>query len=303
MRTEGEVVEVDGEDVEVIRTQKMSVVPEKRDLLATGQTNQGVALFEERAKNSKRLLAAALKLTTPSQWMVYGNGENRAPYATGGAADRILRHGFGMKWGKKEIEISSDDEALVVKCIAKLLNPDGSVYEQFIGTRRGERRDDGGIKGYLKHEQDLIKGAIQNMKHVAVTDILGLRFMSPKDFKEVGLDLDRLDRKVEFQDHTNHVDTSELTVPFGKNKGKRPSELNDKQLDWYIEAAEKGVNDPAKAKWKDKNQLWLDALLADKARRANSDQPQSEPVKEEPATNGDTADEMPKWDDLDETGS
>lgn len=296
MKKEPEVVEVDGESVEVIRTESLAVVPERMDLIALGQTDQHIKLFEQRAKNSKRMLAAALKITTPNQWKVFGNDDKKTLYATAGAADRVLRMGFGMKWGRKTITISSDDEALKVNCTAELLNPDGSVYEEFTGTRRGERNDDGSIKGYLKHEQDLIKGSIQNLKHTAVTDILGIRGMSPEDFKEVGLDLDKLDQ-VEFQDHASNVKIDELTVPFGRNKGKHPRELSDKSLGWYVEHAQKAVKDPAKAKWKVKNQQWLDAALSEQARRANSDkapetapEPEKEPKTEDP-------DELPQWED------
>jgi hypothetical protein len=231
------------------------------------------------------MLKAALQITQPSQWMVYGDGDKRSIYATAGAADRILRQGFAMSWGEKTVEVTRDDKAVVVTCSADLRRPDGSVYERFIGTRRGEIRSDGDIKGYLKDEQALIKGAIANLKHRAVTALLGLTFLTPDDLREHGFDLDKVKRRVSYQDHTKQTraEPGAMVVPFGKNKGKTPAELSDRQLDWYIEQAEQSVSDPEKSKWRDNNQAWLDAL------RAEQDQRKRDTT--------DAAGEMPQWED------
>ena len=56
-------------------------------------------------------------------------------------------------------------------------------------------------------------------------------------------------------------------VPFGKNKGTPIDRLSDRSLAWYIEAAEQNINDPAKARWRDKETLWLTQLTREMARR------------------------------------
>lgn len=279
---------VDGEQVSVIRTEPMSPAP-TTDLALHGQTEQGIALFEERARNSKRMFRAALQITAPGQWMVYGEGDKRSVYATAGAAERILRQGFGMRWGEKTVALHSDDVAMVATAEADLLNSDGSVYERFMGTRRATFDKDapGGVKGYLKDEQSVIKGALANMKHRAVTSLLGITFMTPDDFREAGLDLDKLQRRVTFQDHGEGPVSSAPRIEFGKNKGKLLTDLNDKSLDWYINAAQENLADSSKAKYHAKEQYRLQGYMAEKARRSNT--AETPP----PSDSG----EMPNWDD------
>lgn len=61
--------------------------------------------------------------------------------------------------------------------------------------------------------------------------------------------------------------SSEPTVQFGKNKGTPVSKLSDKQLDWYIETANKTLADPDKQKYRDNELRWLDALRSEYSRR------------------------------------
>lgn len=52
-----------------------------------------------------------------------------------------------------------------------------------------------------------------------------------------------------FQAGTPHPGASEipLVVPFGKNKGRKWSELNDNQLQWYVECDNEGAREAASA--------------------------------------------------------
>lgn len=59
-------------------------------------------------------------------------------------------------------------------------------------------------------------------------------------------------------------------VPFGKNKGMKLSELNDKQLVWYFNAATENVADPAKEKFRAKEQVWLNAISEEMAKRGGA---------------------------------
>ena len=119
--------------------------------------------------------------------------------------------------------------------------------------------------GFTRNERDLIKGAIQNAKHTAVTDMLGLRFLSKADFKELGLDLDKLERRAEFQSHES--DPGGMTVPFGRDKGKPISDIDDAALQWLADAVKKSVEDPEKAKFKKRNEELLTALRDEYKRR------------------------------------
>lgn len=59
-------------------------------------------------------------------------------------------------------------------------------------------------------------------------------------------------------------------VPFGKNKGMKLSELNDKQLVWYFNAATENIADPAKEKFRAKEQVWLNAISEEMAKRGGA---------------------------------
>lgn len=275
MQTENRTV--DGENVKIVRTEPMS--PDRVVADITDQTQRGLALFEERVAVAKKQLAIALKLTQPGQWIVMdgGNGKETV-YATAGAADRILRMGFGMRWGEKTVRLERTAESMTAIASAPLVKHDGSIYEVFEGRRRAvfDADSPGGVRGFLKHEHDLIKGALANLAHQAVTSILGLRFLTPDDFAELGLDLSKLPRRAEFQDHGKD-ESGGPVVPFGKNKGKSIKELEDKSLAWYIDAAQKAIADPAKAKWKAKEERWLKALEAERdARLGKTAQPDAD---------------------------
>lgn len=253
--------EVTDQDVKIIRTEPLgSALMDVQD-----QSEHGLRLFEERVRVAKQQLAIALKLVSPGQFVVMSQtGKDgvvrESIYATGGAADRILRMGFGMRWGEKQVTLSRDSEGdQLAVARAPLLKHDGSVYEMVEGRRR--------MGGFVKTEADLIKGAIENMKHQAVTDMLGLRFLTPDDLKELGLDVSKLPRRADFQDR-GPDESGEAIVPFGKKKGKKLSEVDAKDLDYYADAAQKAIADPAKAKWKAKEERWLAAVEAEKARRA-----------------------------------
>jgi len=274
--TDKEIAEVDGEQVQIVRTRPMQLqtVADISD-----QTEAGLALFEERVRVARKQLALALRLTQPGQWVVMaGDGGKESVYATAGAADRILRMGFGMRWAEKSVTIEKRGDETIAVATAALLKPDGSIYEIFEGRRK--------LGGYVKSESDLVKSALANMAHQAVTQILGLRFLTPADLRELGLDLDKLPRRVEFQDHGEDHLGSPL-VPFGKNKGKRIDELDDAALNWYVGAAKKNIADPEKAKWKVKEERWLAQLESEKARRA-----QPAPEKAPPP-----GPDMPMWND------
>ena len=56
-------------------------------------------------------------------------------------------------------------------------------------------------------------------------------------------------------------------VPFGKLKGKRVSELEERQLHWFSDQAKKKLEDPKAARYHEEQRTWLAALQAELARR------------------------------------
>ena len=96
------------------------------------------------------------------------------------------------------------------------------------------------------------KGAVENMKSVAVRDLLGLRFRTPAELREMGLDVGKLERRAEFQDHAKD-ESGVPVIEWGKKRGTPLSALADRELDWYIEAAKKAIADPDKAQCSSRN--------------------------------------------------
>ena len=257
---------IEGESVQIIKAEPMSVGPSQADPIVKGM----VVLSEAAPAIAKRNLAICIKLTHASQWMAYGDGNKRMAYCSSGAADRILRWGLGKHFGPKRVEVTRDEEGITAMATASVLNSDGSVYEEFTGIRRVtfERDDKGGVRwvGYIKDEPNLYKSALANLAHTAVSSMMGFRFMSLADWKELGLDLDKLS-SVEFRDGSDAPGGPGLKAGFGSMKGKTPTEMDDRNLDYYIGAAEKALKDESKSKWHAREKKWLDALTAEKAQR------------------------------------
>lgn len=230
----------------------------------------GLALMEERVKNQKKMIAIAISLTSPSQWTVFaGTGKDgiyrESIYPTGGAADTILRRAFGLSFTRK-VKVEDTGDGKMATCVLGLKR-DGEVFEEFVGYRY--------MQGFIKNEANLRSGAEENAKSKAVRDLLGLRFRTPAELKEMGLDITKMERRAEFQTHEQ--DAGSVVAPFGQQKGKPLTELTDDNLDWLANAVKKSIADPEKAKFKAKNQSLLDACREEYKRR----HAKSEPAKEE----------------------
>ncbi|MFA5943216.1 MAG: hypothetical protein WC876_01980 [Candidatus Thermoplasmatota archaeon] len=250
-------METENDEPKVIRTEPMGALLR---IDVQDQSERSLKLFEERVRSAKEQLKIALRLVQPGQFIVMAseNG-SESVYATGAAADRILRMGFGMRWGEKVVTLSRDDKGTQwAVCRAPLLKQDGETYEVFEGRRK--------LGGFVKTEADLIKGSIENLKHQAVTDLLGLRFLTSADLKDLGLDTSKLPRRAEFQEH-GADETGVAVVPWGKMKGKPITDIEDKDIAYYEGKARESIADPAKSKFADREKRWLLSLEAEKKRR------------------------------------
>jgi hypothetical protein len=247
----------------------------------------GLALMEERVRNQKKMIAIAISLTSPSQWVVFSGGEGKETvYPTGGAADTILRRAFGLGF-TRQISVEDTGDGRLATCVLGLKRNNGEVFEEFTGYRY--------MGGFVKNEASLRSGAEENAKSKAVRDLLGLRFRTPAELKEMGLDIGKMERRAEFQDHSDHAAAPGTVVaPFGKGiKGKPITDITDKDLAWLTNAIKESVTDPEKAKWKAKNEQLLAALLEERKRR---DAPQQEKPNggEAPAPTDDGVDVNPQ---------
>jgi hypothetical protein len=86
---------------------------------------------------------------------------------------------------------------------------------------------------------------------------------------------------------------ADLVVRFGRASGKKPSELEAKDLDWYIDALKRNLADPARERFKKQDEPIYRALLAEresrdqkKAHEAATGPSAPEETGEIPATRG-----------------
>ena len=227
---------------------------------------EGLALMRKRVEIQTEQLKVAIKLTSPSQWVVFsGKGPNGEPretlYPEGGAADTILRRVFGLTWSDKAVIVAKNEQGEFVATSTAWLTRNGVPVEEFTGSRRMGR--------YVKTIEDMKKGAIENMKSVAVRDLLGLRGRTPAEMQGMGLDVGRLERRAEFENHAEAgaAPTAAALVPCGKTSGQPVTTIDDGDLAWHIKAARENIADPAKARFRAKTERWLAACLAEEARR------------------------------------
>jgi hypothetical protein len=54
--------------------------------------------------------------------------------------------------------------------------------------------------------------------------------------------------------------TDELTVPYGKQQGKKLSECKASDLKWLLGTVLENIENPDKAKWREKNEALADAI-------------------------------------------
>lgn len=218
-------------------------------------SSEGLALMRKRVENQKEMIKIAISLTSPSQWTIFGGDGKETVYPTGGAADTILRRAFGLTWGEKIVTVEDTPQGPCAVCRAWLMQ-NGVQVEHFEGRRQ--------FGGFASSETNMKKDAIENMKSVAVRDILGLRFRTPEELREMGLDIGKVKARAEFADHKSG---DELTMNFGKDKGKPISQISVEGLDWYIKIVGEGLTDPTKQKFRASNEKKLAALKAEKASR------------------------------------
>jgi hypothetical protein len=260
----------------------------------------GLALMRQRVEAQGQMIRLAISLTSKEQWTVFSGvdkktGEVRETiYPTGGAADTILRRAFGLTWGPKVLTVEEGPDGKMATCTATLFNGQDPV-EEFTGYRY--------MGGFVNDEAALRKGAVENMKSVAVRDILGLRFRSPVELRDLGLDATKLTRRAEFQNHEKQ--DNELTAPFGKQKGQPLSALEDANLTWLRDAVAKSIADPEKAKYKPNNQRLHAACESEiKRRLGGGDAPSSAKLTSQAAKNAPPPDPdgMPPFDEPDANG-
>jgi hypothetical protein len=243
-----------------------------------------------------RLRKASIAATYPSDWIIHtskdadGNILRQVGYLQDVGAERA-----GKPWG---ISVGSP-------AIEREDFPDGSysyhmlseAWSNVTGERleyiEGSRWSGAGFFANRSGPNEKVdpthvrKAAYANLHGRAVRALAGLNAVPLDMLTASGIDTGKVvmigyDKGAKGGESTGAaIGTADVTIGWGNSKGKKPSELAEKDLEYYLGAFQASIEDPDKKKWLKGNQRMLDALKTEKARR-------SAPKVEAPAPDRDT---------------
>ena len=240
----------------------------------TAGLEEALAAVESREALFQRVAQVAIAATDPSQWTDLGG----KPWPTGPAAETIARR-FAVSMvniHRERFELSDEYGAYALWVYSATFSLPGgrdvmeaegtcSSRDTFLGL---DVQEDGYDEG------NIMKAAGTNCRINGIMQILGLRGIPWERLERLGLDRSKV-TKVEYRKGGKgggskaQLPPSERTIPYGNSKGKKLSELDEKDLKWYREAMSAAVLDPEKARWKADNEAWVAAFDTEIARRAN----------------------------------
>lgn len=254
-------------------------------------------------KTLEHLRTASIRATFPSDWIIHtsvdgdGNVLRQVGYLQDCGADRA-----GKIWGiaiERPSETREDfqkDGTFAYRLVADAYSKvTGERVENVLGSRwSGDKFFTKALaEGETPDPSDVAKAAYANLHGRAVRALAGLGGVPVEALKNAGLDMSR----VVFVGYGKGakggeskgagVGTAEFTVPWGNCKGKKLGELEDKDLNYYLRKAEEAVADPAKEKYREREQRALDAYRAEHERRKNAAEQSSETGAKPAAAGGD----------------
>lgn len=242
-----------------------------------------VERVEIMVRTLEQLRQASIKATYPSDWLIHtssdGDGQiiKQVGYLQDSGGERA-----GKVWG---IEVGNP-------AIEREDFPDGTYTYHMIAEAwskvTGERLDyaegsrwsgDGFFQrgGEKIDPTDVRKSAYANLHGRAVRALSGLNGVPLDMLRQAGLDVTKVvhinyGRGTKGGQSTGATlgEAGNVVVAFGNSKGKKPADLEDKDLAWYVKAYTENVADPGKAKFVKANQRVLDVLKAEQEGRAQS---------------------------------
>lgn len=229
--------------------------------------------FQVGAQIAQQVVGACVKLTKPPDWVAMGD----QMYLQESGAERVKGViGFVMPQ-------PPECERIVVE------NGFAFFFQGYAGSRRLGTVDYfvGGRssteKFFDKFDEDgnrlpvdellVRKAAYTNYVNRAISGLAGLRGLTIEDLKALGLDVTRC-RAVAFGEGTKGgkggAGMTNAPDSFGpaEARGKAWKDVAQEHLVWYLKAFKASVEDATKAKYKKRNQSFLDAAKAEYDRRA-----------------------------------
>lgn len=250
-----------------------------------GATETAMQKLETLSQVLERMRKVGIQQTYPSDWVIHtttdrntGDIIKQVGYLQDSGAERAGKI-FGIEVGKvtERREEISEDKTFVYHLEAPAWSKiTGEHIDRAVGSRWSG--DDFFTRGLDEDEKvnptDVRKSAYANLHGRAVRALAGLSAIPLETLKEAGLDTSRclfVGYNPGGKGGTSTgatVGSADIKVAFGRSAGKTPAELADKDLDWYVKAYTENVADPKKEQYKKANQRVLDALSAEKERRA-----------------------------------
>jgi hypothetical protein len=238
--------------------------------------------IEKLTKALDTLRRHSIRATYPADWVIHvskdtdGNILRQVGYLQDCGAERA-----GKVWGVQiqSPVIEREDFADGTYCYHLLATAASKVTGEVVENVEGSRWS--GDKFFLRSigpdekvdPTDVRKSAWANLHGRAVRQLCGLNAVPLDMLEACGIDL----RKVVHIGYEKGAKGGEATgaavggsdpvIGWGNAKGKAISELAEADLQWYIVATRKSVNDPDKAKFRKHNERLLAALEAELERR------------------------------------
>jgi hypothetical protein len=244
---------------------------------------QALQRVDALVKTLELLRIHSIKATYPSDWIIHvSRDKDGTIISQRGYLQDIGAERAGKVWG---IEVSQP-------IIEREDHPDGTFSYLMLADAwskvTGERAENvegarwSGDRFFARSvgpdekidPTDVRKAAFANLHGRAVRALAGLNGVPLEVLRAAGLDVSKV-VVVDYEKGSKggesagaSVGTMEPTIAWGNAKGQKLADLSDKDLTFYLGAYERDVADPAKAKFQRANQRMLDALRAEKERRA-----------------------------------
>jgi len=284
-------------DSTALATQEPQVLPARRmtvQELAAERPQAIEAFVDAMASAAKNIRRAAFALTDPEDWVLNRDKEGNEVAMLGGPGCQKIAPLLGVAVTNLRGPTGAPaSEPVYENGVATII---GDVHSRVLGTYleavRAERDEAEKFTGREGNKGDLKSAAMTLLLSKGVRMMLGLTRVPIAVLAGNGLDTARCRRGHGYgtsgqrQAGTAPAAPGQAGVPtvaFGKLAGTPITDLNERQLDWYINAARENLNNPDKSKYHAKERAWLQALNDELGRRRMGDAPDSAP---EPGSEG-----------------
>lgn len=237
----------------------------------------------------QRLRLASIKATYPSDWLIHsakdreGNLIRQVGYLQDVGAERAGKV-WGIEVGAPAIEREDFPDGsytyhMISEAWSKVTGErvdycEGSRWsgDKFFQHKTGEKDADGKDIFERVDPTDVRKSAYANLHGRAVRALSGLNGVPVDMLRQAGLDVN----KVVHIDYGTGAKGGKSTgasqggddvISWGNAKGTKIADLTDKDLAYYFTAYQKDVADPAREKFRARNEKMLGALKDERDRR------------------------------------